>query len=267
MTHAGWNAAARSRDDPSGAITAAVVMAGVVAIPFVIWLGLPPVSALPWLCLGTVVNLISLRLLMTTYRTMPFAMGYPIFRGSIPLAIVAMNFVFLPEQVPHSFGLIGIILISTGVMLLARSGRKLENIGMKPLLLAISGGFFAGAYVLTDVMGIHASGNAIVYGLAAAMINSISMPIVLKLEGMPVGAMLRKNLAFGTLAGIVSMISYGFFLYSLTYGPVGPVSAIRETSVLFALLIAVVTLKERVGPMRWLACALGFAGAALLRLY
>ena len=111
MTHAGWNAAARSRDDPSGAITATVVMAGVVAIPFVIWLGLPPVSALPWLCLGTAVNLISLRLLMTTYRTMPFAMGYPIFRGSIPLAIVAMNFVFLPEQVPHSFGLIGIILI------------------------------------------------------------------------------------------------------------------------------------------------------------
>ena len=35
---------------------------------------------------------------------------------------------------------------------------------------------------------------------------------------------------------------------------------------LFALMLSIVMLKERVGLLRWIACFLGFAGAAILRL-
>lgn len=71
---------------------------------------------------------------------------------------------------------------------------------------------------------------------------------------------------FGFIASIFSMSSYVLFLYALTHGPVGAASAIRETSVLFALGISVIILKEPVGLLRWVACGIAFMGTALLRL-
>jgi drug/metabolite transporter (DMT)-like permease len=44
------------------------------------------------------------------------------------------------------------------------------------------------------------------------------------------------------------------------------VVAVRETSMLFALAIAALLLRERIGPWRWSAVALMFAGVVLIRL-
>lgn len=266
ITHAGWNAAARSRADSSAAVTATVFMAGVISVPIVFVIGLPPLEAWAWLLLGIVFNTATLRILVAIYRLMPFAMAYPLLRGTIPLAVTGFNLALLPHATPSWLSIAGIIMVSGGVILMGFSGRRQEKIGWKPIALAVLGGTTAAAYVITDVKGIAATGDPLVYGVTAAIINAVAMPLFLRVEGIAFSKMMKGQLAFGFFASLFSMSSYILFLIALTHGPIGAASAIRETSVLFALGISIVMLKEKVGYLRIIACLLAFAGAATLRL-
>ncbi|MEI7446915.1 MAG: EamA family transporter, partial [Burkholderiales bacterium] len=67
-------------------------------------------------------------------------------------------------------------------------------------------------------------------------------------------------------AGVASMLAYGIALWAMTRAPVALVAALRETSVLFALLIARAVLGERFGPARWAGAASIVAGVVALRL-
>jgi drug/metabolite transporter (DMT)-like permease len=66
--------------------------------------------------------------------------------------------------------------------------------------------------------------------------------------------------------GVASMLGYGVALWAMTRAPVALVAALRETSVLFALIIARTMLGERVGAMRWAGAASILAGVLALRL-
>jgi drug/metabolite transporter (DMT)-like permease len=266
ITHAGWNAAARSRSDSSAAVTATVFMAGMISVPAAFLIGLPPLEAWTWLILGIVFNTTTLRILVAIYRLMPFAMAYPLLRGTIPLAVTGFNLALLPHATPGIISIAGIVMVSAGVILLGFSGHRQEKIGWKPIALAVLGGITAAAYVITDVKGIAATGDPLVYGVSAAIINAIAMPLFLRIEGTPFSRMMKGQLVFGFFASLFSMGSYLFFLIALTHGPIGAASAIRETSVLFALGISIFMLKEKVGYLRIMACVLAFAGAAILRL-
>ena len=241
-------------------------MAGMISVPAAFLIGLPPLEAWTWLILGIVFNTTTLRILVAIYRLMPFAMAYPLLRGTIPLAVTGFNLALLPHATPGIISIAGIVMVSAGVILLGFSGHRQEKIGWKPIALAVLGGITAAAYVITDVKGIAATGDPLVYGVSAAIINAIAMPLFLRIEGTPFSRMMKGQLVFGFFASLFSMGSYLFFLIALTHGPIGAASAIRETSVLFALGISIVMLKEKVGYLRIMACVLAFAGAAILRL-
>ena len=70
----------------------------------------------------------------------------------------------------------------------------------------------------------------------------------------------------GVAAGAMSLGSYWIAIWAFTKAPLAMVAALRETSVLFAMLIAVFVLKEKEGPWRWLAGGLIVGGIALMRL-
>lgn len=70
----------------------------------------------------------------------------------------------------------------------------------------------------------------------------------------------------GLIGGTLSLIAYTIAIWAMTVAPIPMVAALRETSVLFAALIAAVMLKEKPTGPRLLASALIVAGAALLRL-
>jgi drug/metabolite transporter (DMT)-like permease len=57
-------------------------------------------------------------------------------------------------------------------------------------------------------------------------------------------------------------LSYGVVIWALTLAPMGQVSALRETSILFAAVIGVVFLKEKLTPAR-VTAALMIAGGAV----
>ncbi len=65
--------------------------------------------------------------------------------------------------------------------------------------------------------------------------------------------------------GSLSLGSYWIVIWAFTLAPVALVAALRETSVLFAILLAKLLLKEEIGPVRWTAAGLIMAGTMALR--
>jgi drug/metabolite transporter (DMT)-like permease len=68
------------------------------------------------------------------------------------------------------------------------------------------------------------------------------------------------------VAGFASMASYLLILWVWDHGPIAPAAALRDTSAIFALLIAVFWLKEPFDRLRIAAVLLSAAAVPLLRL-
>ena len=71
----------------------------------------------------------------------------------------------------------------------------------------------------------------------------------------------------GLLGGACTLAAYGLVLWAMTRAPIALVAALRETSVVFAALIAAVFLKERITPLRYVSIATVCAGAAAMKLF
>ena len=69
----------------------------------------------------------------------------------------------------------------------------------------------------------------------------------------------------GVAAGALSLGAYWIVVWAFTQAPIALVVALRETSVLFAMLIAVFMLREKAGRWRWAAAALIVGGVVLIR--
>jgi drug/metabolite transporter (DMT)-like permease len=70
----------------------------------------------------------------------------------------------------------------------------------------------------------------------------------------------------GLAGGALQTLSYGIALWAMTLAPIALVASLRETSVLFGAVIAVIVLKEPLRTARVAAAALIVCGLVLIRL-
>ncbi len=67
------------------------------------------------------------------------------------------------------------------------------------------------------------------------------------------------------IGGTASFVAYALVTWAFTQAPIALVTALRETSIVFALLIGVFFLKERLSLLKVLATMTTLLGATLLR--
>ena len=72
--------------------------------------------------------------------------------------------------------------------------------------------------------------------------------------------------ASGLTGGILQIFSYGIVIWAMGQAPIMIVAALRETSVLFALLLSAYFLKEKLTPARILAACIIVAGVIVTKL-
>ena len=92
------------------------------------------------------------------------------------------------------------------------------------------------------------------------------LPAALALKGTGVLRASRAAWVSGSLAGIASYLAYTIVVWAMTKAPIALVTALRETSILFAVLIGWLVVSERMDRGKALAAALIVGGAALTRL-
>ena len=264
--HAVWNAWVKSRRDSNAAIAALVIGAGIPNIAVIAGLGWPAAPAWPWIACTVTLSIAALTLLGAAYREGDFAVAFPMIRGLIPVVLVAAA-VPLFGEAPTLFGTLGVASVSAGLLLIGwEAARRTRTVTLKGLALIALAAAVTAASVLTDAKGSRLGGNPLVYAATIAFLNGVVMAVLQALRGRRVDRMLVREWPITIFAALVSIVSYQLYIWSLQQAPVALVSAMRETSMLFALLIALVILRERFGLWRWLAVGLMLGGLALMRL-
>lgn len=264
LLHAIWNAWVKSRPDPYRAVVALGVGAAWPNLLLLAWFGLPDISAFGWIALTIVLSVPAQALLGSAYREGDFAVAYPVIRGLNPVLIAVASVWVHGERLETVQGL-GVACVSAGIVLLGwEAVQRSKTVSLRGLAFAGLSALVTALSVLADSLGARTANDPLSYGpfiavsngiaMAAYQIRRIDLPAALKIEW--------KLVLFGSL---VSTLSYQILVYSITHAPVGLVVSLRETSILFAVAIGIVFLKERVGVWRWVAVAAVFAGMVLIR--
>jgi len=265
--HAGWNALIKVGLDPLSTTTLISLGAGLVALALVPLVGMPASAAWPWLIASVIVHLCYFASLIESYRTGDLGQVYPIARGSAPLMTAAATTVFVGEKL-SLIGWTGILSLVAGVLLLsARGGRELAEVDRRAIGFALFTALTICAYSVVDGIGARLSANPNAYSVWLFIgIAFVMLPYAIYRDGPDVIPAMRRFWRRGFAGGALQLLSYGIAIWAMTAAPIAIVATLRETSVLFGAVIAVVVLKEPLRAARVVAACLIVCGLILIRL-
>jgi drug/metabolite transporter (DMT)-like permease len=265
--HAGWNALIKVGLDPLSTTTLISLGAGLVALVLVPLVGVPASAAWPWLIASVIVHLCYFASLIESYRTGDLGQVYPIARGSAPLMTAAATTVFIGEKL-SLIGWTGILSLVAGVLLLsARGGRELAEVDRRAIGFALFTALTICAYSVVDGIGARLSANPNAYSVWLFIgIAFVMLPYAIYRDGPDVIPAMRRFWRRGLAGGALQLLSYGIAIWAMTAAPIAIVATLRETSVLFGAVIAVVVLKEPLRAARIVAACLIVCGLILIRL-
>ncbi|MFY9757640.1 MAG: EamA family transporter [Pseudolabrys sp.] len=265
--HAGWNALIKVGLDPLSTTTLISLGAGLVALALAPLVGLPAWAAWPWLIASVIVHLCYFASLIESYRTGDLGQVYPIARGSAPLMTAAATTVFIGEKL-SLVGWTGIFSLVAGVLLLsARGGRELAEVDRRAIGFALFTALTICAYSVVDGIGARLSANPNAYSVWLFIgIAVVMLPYAIYRDGPDVIPAMRRFWRRGLAGGALQLLSYGIAIWAMTAAPIAIVATLRETSVLFGAVIAVVVLKEPLRAARIVAACLIVCGLILIRL-
>ena len=264
--HAFWNFQVRGSDDKALGIGAVMIGHLPLAVLGLMVVGLPPISSWPFLLASAVFHLGYQIFLMNAYRYGELTQIYPIARGVAPLLIALVSiFVikndFLVQQV------VGILIVSGGIILHGIFQFHRTQTPMTGMVLALITGCFIAGYSMVDGYGTRHAGSALSFYGVVTVINGAVFTIYLRLFNPGVLSRIstdgRKILLIG---GNFSYIAYVLVLWACLSAPIAVVSALRETSVVFALLLGTMLLKEKLTVMKIVVTMIILAGVITLRL-
>ena len=266
--HAGWNASIKRTLDPLATTVLIALGAGAVALVFVPWAGIPAPASWPWLFASIAIHLFYFAGLIESYRAGDLGQVYPIARGAAPLmtALVATLVVNEPLGLP---AWTGIMLLAAGVLLLSlRGGRDLAALDRRAVGFALFTAVTICAYSIVDGIGARLAGPGKANAYSCALFVCIA-PVVLAYalarRGTAVLPAMMPFWKIGLGGGVMAVISYSIAIWAMTVAPIAIIAALRETSVLFGALIAVLFLGEPLRANRMIAAAMILCGLVLLR--
>lgn len=259
--HASWNALLKGDDDGFWVMTVMGIATSAACAVLLLFLPLPARASWPFILLSALLHVGYNALLVRAYRGGEFSSAYPIARGSSPL-LVTLGAAVTAGEMPTARGLVGILLVSGGIISLAFRGRRLAESG---ILYALGTGVCIAAYSVTDAFGGRSSGAPIAYTLWMCLLwGGTALPLYLLLgRGGPVWRGARRT-GRAAAGGLISVAAYGIVIFAMTRAPMGSVSALRETSVLFAVLLGRLLFGERLTWRRGLAALVIATGATCL---
>ena len=266
LVHATWNALVKTDGDRLALIRVLSFTQFVLSLALVPFVAVPAAESWPYLAASTVLSTGYMLFLNRAYQTADLSLVYPLARGVAPFIVAVVSVGFLGEQLGRASQL-AILLIGLGItsLALARGAASLRD--WRPAVLALTTGSFIGAYTIVDGLGVRAAGSA--HGYMIWLTLASALLIVACTSWLQRGrrtAMSPRSRTVGVAAGIMSYGSAWVVMWALSLAPLALVSALRETGIVFAVIIGVVFLKERVNLARLASIALTLAGTALLKL-
>ncbi|MBK7061129.1 MAG: EamA family transporter [Rubrivivax sp.] len=274
LLHAAWNALVKSSGDKELDLALVHFLGALAALPLLLLLGPPPSVVWPFLATSLLIHIAYYVTLNGAYQHGELGITYPIMRGSAPMLVALGSFTVLGESLSAAAWL-GVCAVTAGVLMVGLS-RPVEALHhRRALAFALANAFVIAGYTFVDGQGVRhsvtAGGSSFSYIAMLFVLDGIPYPALVvwrrNAEGRArIMAYARRRWPLATLGGLASLGSYGIALWAMTRAPVAAVSALRETSVLFATALSVLVLKERFGAQRAVGALIIVAGVVALRL-
>lgn len=266
LLHAVWNALVKSGGDRLLVLAAVNGAGALVALPLVFITTAPVAAAWPWLLLSAVLHLGYYFFLIRAYSVGDLAHVYPLARGTAPLLVTGAAALLADERLPAG-AVLGVAVASIGIISLAFEGGPPWRRDARALWFALVTSVFIAGYTVVDGIGVRLSQSTLGYIAWLFLIDGVPIVAyaVLKRPGM-VRPFLRRERWPCLGGGLASMTAYGLVIWAMSLGAMGMVSALRETSVLFAVLIGVLLLGERLTARRLFAAVAVCTGVAMMHI-
>ncbi|MEM7225322.1 MAG: EamA family transporter [Pseudomonadota bacterium] len=263
--HAAWNALIKISGERV-AVMALVTLAGsllsLVALPFV---EAPDPASWPLLALTIALHTGYHFFLAIAYDHGDLGQVYPIARGSAPL-LVTLGALLLAGERLDPIALAGVACLAVGVMALTfeRGGGLARR--PKAIAYALLTALFIASYTLVDGLGVRQAGSVLGFAVWLTIGDGLAtFALAAVWKGRVIWQVARTNWARGAIGGALQVAAYWIIVWALAHAPMGQVSALRETSVLFAAVISTFLLKEGFGVWRFVSAGLVTLGLILSR--
>ena len=261
LLHAGWNALLRGGADRLWSMTVMCVAIAIVCAVVAMFMVAPAPQSWGYALLSALLHVGYNLFLVRSYRVGDLGQIYPISRGSSPALITLGAALFAGETITPG-EMLGIALVSGGIISLAFRGRSLS---VPSLPYALGTGCFIAAYSVVDGIGARLSGAPLAYTVWMSALWGVLMPVVyIGLRDARSLFSIRPGMFAAAMGGLVSLLAYAIVIYAMNEAPLGAVSALRETSVLFAALLGYLFLGETLTVRRMLACVVIASGAIII---
>ena len=238
------------------AIRSVGLILGLCALPFVEW---PAAASWKWLALTVLVQFAYFVLLVRSYSIGDMSVVYPLARGLAPVLTTIAAFLFAGEALTAG-QVVAVALISLGIMVLSvGAGASRPAVGF-----ALATGASVAAYSFLAGMGVRTSGTVLGFQACQEVVNGAVVVAYGMTRRVEFAAYIRRHAMVGALAGLMSVIGFLAYLTAARSLPLGPTTALRETSVIFGAVIGTFVLKEGFGLRRITAATFVVTGIGLL---
>jgi drug/metabolite transporter (DMT)-like permease len=264
VIHAVWNAIASRIDDrvlAGGLIGLTETVVAAVALPIA---GAPATAAVGFAAGSAAIHVAYTYALVYSYRLGGFGRAYPLARGTSPL-LVAVGGWFLASEHLDALQLAGVCTIAGALLAIVLAGGRPSRAEWPGIAVALLTGVTIAGYTVLDGLGVRHAHNPVGY---VSLLFVMQGPIVAAIAAATIWRAPRRpastDVRAGVIAGALSMVAYGIVVWAQTRGPLALVSALRETSVITAALIATLVFHEPLGQRRLGAAIAVVAGIVLI---
>jgi drug/metabolite transporter (DMT)-like permease len=222
-------------------------------------------DAWPWVAASACTHFAYKLMLTFAYERGDLSRVYPIARGAAPMLVGIIGAIWITDPVsPAEYA--GIITLGLGIALMAR-GVFTSGENRRLLPFALGSACATACYTLIDGIGARISGDAVAYIAWVFVADGLLFPITMvAMRGLGVVPRGARAWGMGAIASAASYGAYSVSVWAMTVAPIALVAALRETSILFAVLIGWLVFHERLGREKATAIGVITAGVILTRL-
>jgi drug/metabolite transporter (DMT)-like permease len=262
--HATWNAIVKFGVNKLQGMVLVSIAHALIGLMMVIAFPLPDRVALGWLAISVVLHLIYKTFLTLAYQNGDLSRVYPISRGTAPVIVLIVSLLFLSD-IFTIWQIVGVVAVGFGILMMAHG--VFANDEQRELLpFALGAAMGTAGYSLADGIGARVSMQPSAFiGWVFVLDASLFTLWALAFKGFEILPKQPRVWALGLIAGSASVGAYWIAVWAMTVAPIALIATLRETSVLFAVLIGVLYLKERYDKTKVLAAFVIVCGVVLMR--
>jgi len=267
ILHAVWNGMVKNFGDKVISVSAIVFGHVPMAIVVMLFLPLPTLESVPYIILSAIIHQGYQYNLISAYKVGDLTKVYPIARGTGPIVATIISIIFLGLLITK-FQALSVVLICFGIIILGMFSESSTK-NNKAVIYSLATGFFIGMYSLADGHGARISLSPLSFLGWSFILNAIIFPFVLKYMGYSniFSRVMKEAKLIFWIGGTLSYVVYGVVVWSFTKAPIPLVGALRESSIVFSILIGFFFLKERITFIKVLSILVIFVGVVLLKLF